>query len=221
MRGGDFSEEKSPPSRSPQETGGRRRCWGEAASLREAPLPQTPSPEEQLGIGLPLPADLRAHASCGCSLIDLVESTAADRAAADMRRVGTHMERLQQLCSCWSLSHAVLEKPTHSFPPLAGRGGSVSRRDLNQAIRKPRPTHRRNQLRRNNPLKRQPLFGREGSGGRGASLREAASPPSVSPPHTSLREGARGRRFSLEKRPPTEFPYAPFFVYNRRWRSSL
>ena len=81
----------------------KRILGGEAASLREAPLPQTPSPEEQLGIGLSLPADLRAHASCGCSLIDLVESTAADRAAADMRRVGTHMERLQQLCSCWSL----------------------------------------------------------------------------------------------------------------------
>ena len=35
---------------------------GEAASLREAPLPQTPSPEEWLGIGLTLPSDLRAHA---------------------------------------------------------------------------------------------------------------------------------------------------------------
>ena len=36
---------------------------GEAASLREAPLPQTPSPEEWLGIGLCVPSDLYAHAS--------------------------------------------------------------------------------------------------------------------------------------------------------------
>ena len=38
---------------------------GEAASLREAPLPQTPSPEEWLGIGLCFPSDLCAHASWG------------------------------------------------------------------------------------------------------------------------------------------------------------
>ena len=36
---------------------------GEAASLREAPLPQTPSPEEQLGIGLVVPLELSAHLS--------------------------------------------------------------------------------------------------------------------------------------------------------------
>ena len=94
-------------------------------------------------------------------------------------------------------------------PPLAGRGGSVSRRDLNQA------TGNRAQLtggtkpEEKYPAERQPLFGREGSGGRGASLREAASPPSVSPPHTSLREGVRGRRFSLEKRPPPGVPLRP------------
>ena len=36
---------------------------GEAASLREAPLPQTPSPEERMGIGLVVPLELSAHAS--------------------------------------------------------------------------------------------------------------------------------------------------------------
>ena len=34
-----------------------------AASLREAPLPQTLSPEEQLGIGLVFLSDLCAHAA--------------------------------------------------------------------------------------------------------------------------------------------------------------
>ena len=38
-----------------------RNAGGEAASLREAPLPQTPSPEERLGIGLRFPSGLCAH----------------------------------------------------------------------------------------------------------------------------------------------------------------
>ena len=36
---------------------------GEAASLREAPLPQTPSPEERLGFELVFPSYLRPPAS--------------------------------------------------------------------------------------------------------------------------------------------------------------
>ena len=36
---------------------------GEAASQREAPLPQTPSSEERLGMGLCVPSDLCAHAA--------------------------------------------------------------------------------------------------------------------------------------------------------------
>ena len=56
--GGDFSVRKSPLSRSLP----KRREWGnsggEAASLREAPLPQTPSPEERLAFGLRVSAGL-------------------------------------------------------------------------------------------------------------------------------------------------------------------
>ena len=49
MRGrGLFYPEKSPPSRSLPKRRAVGRFWGEAASLREAPLPQTPSSEEQL-----------------------------------------------------------------------------------------------------------------------------------------------------------------------------
>ena len=73
---------------------------GEAASLREAPLPQTPSPEERLAFELRLFFLVGSACELGASLSGLCESTAADRAAADMRRVGTHIERLQQLCSC-------------------------------------------------------------------------------------------------------------------------
>ena len=59
---------------------------GEAASLREAPLPQTPSPEERLAFeGYDA---FRIGSACGVVAIPcgLRESTAADRAAADVRR---------------------------------------------------------------------------------------------------------------------------------------
>ena len=62
------------------------------------------------------------------------------------------------------------------YPTLAGRGGSVSRRDHNQAYRRPRPPLRRNQIRRTPHLKRQPLFGRGGLGERRFSQRSGLSP---------------------------------------------
>ena len=60
--GGGFSVEKPPPSRSLPKRRGWGDAGGEAASLREAPLPQTPSPEERLGIGLSVLLELCAHA---------------------------------------------------------------------------------------------------------------------------------------------------------------
>ena len=53
---------------------------------------------------------------------------------------------------------------------LAGRGGSVSRRDLNRAYQRPHPTLRRNQVSRNRPT-RTPAALREGARGRGFSQR--------------------------------------------------
>ena len=87
--GGDFSEEKSPPSRSLP----KRRGWitgdsgGEAASLREAASPPRPlSPEERLAFGACVSAELVPPVR-GCVVpYKLCESTAADRAAADMQR---------------------------------------------------------------------------------------------------------------------------------------
>ena len=82
------------------------------------------------------------------------------------------------------------DRPRHSFgsltfelvsyPTLAGRGGSVSRRDHYQVYRKIPPLSGGTNSDESYPVQRQPLFGREGSGGRGASLREAASPPRIS-----------------------------------------
>ena len=54
-----------------------------------------------------------------------------------------------------------------------GRGGSVSRRDLNQAARNPHPLSGGTKPEETSHPERQPLFGREREGG--ASLREAAS----------------------------------------------
>ena len=63
--------------------------------------------------------------------------------------------------------------PTIRYPTLAGRGGSVSRRDHNQAYRKPAPTRMGAQARRKNQAYSQLLSGREREGG--AFLRKAAS----------------------------------------------
>ena len=86
-----------------------------------------------------------------------------------------------------------------SYPPLAGRGGSVSRRDHNLLARnraqlaggtKPAEASNSNASRSSG----------EGVWGRGASLREAASPPE-SPHRKSLRKGARGRGLLYREAP--------------------
>ena len=59
---------------------------GEAASLREAPLPQAPSPEEQLAFGLERFFGLGSACELGAAPISLVVVTAADRAAATCQR---------------------------------------------------------------------------------------------------------------------------------------
>ncbi len=60
-----------------------------------------------------------------------------------------------------------------SFPASHGRGGSVSRRDQNQAYRRATVLTGGTKQEETYRPKRQPLFGREREGG--ASLREAAS----------------------------------------------
>ena len=59
---------------------------GEAASLREAPLPQTPSPEERLAFELGRFCLLGSACEMDASPIGLAVVTAADRAAATCQR---------------------------------------------------------------------------------------------------------------------------------------
>ena len=92
-----------------------------------------------------------------------------------------------------------------SFPASHVRGGSVSRRGLNRAYRRPTALTGGTNYAKTYPAKRQPLFGREREGG--ASLREAASLayPYVRP---SLRERGSGGEALLfrEAASPPEYP---------------
>ena len=79
-----------------------------------------------------------------------------------------------------------------SRPPTPHvRGGSVSRRGLNQPSENRTPLSGGTNSEEPSQPKRQPLFGREGSRGRGASLREAASPPRIPPfPYITLMQNS-------------------------------
>ena len=111
----------------------------------------------------------------------------------------------------WQLS----DRPRHPFgpptfqlgrvPTLAGRGGSVSRRDHNQAYRRRAHLSGGTTYAEATPPNASRSSG-EGVWGRGASLREAASPPE-SPHRKSLREGARGR--GLLYREASSLAYQP------------
>ena len=85
-------------------------------------------------------------------------------------------------------------------PTLAGRGGSVSRRDHNQAA-----GNRAHSQAEPSPKKRPPPNASRSSGegvwGRGASLREAASPPEFPPKRHVFREGSAREGTFLQKRP--------------------
>ena len=160
-----------------------------------------------------LPADLRAHARWArfpASCVSPRRLTEPPRTCGVWGRIWKGSNSFD---SCWSLSHAVREKPARSFPPLAGRGGSVSRRDLNQA------TGNRAQLtggtkpEEKYPAERQPLFGRAGSGGRGASLREAASPPRISRSSPTVSwEGSAREGASLQRSPLPRIHLSFYFV---------
>ena len=146
---------------------------GEAASLREAPLPPDPSLPKSgwrlrcafLRRGFRLRGD--------ASPIGGAVVTAADRAAATCRRGG---------CSEWMMRGAC-SAPTG---PQAGTPNAARPRRLCQppwtqpSLSETCPLSGGTNSEKSSHPKRQPLFGREGSGGRGASLREAASPPRIS-----------------------------------------
>ena len=112
------------------------------------------------------------------------------------RRQGVAAKPPQVTVSCFSgTTKGLCDRPLETFarplpvigryPTLAGRGGSVSRRDHNQATGN--RTHLAWAHKSGEKLKSIPSHSSgEGVWGRGASLREAASPPESPPPLSSL-----------------------------------
>ena len=145
---------------------------------------------------------------CGSSPIDLVEVTAADRAAATLQGAPTVAERiiLSQSSADSSLcGGSLLVCTALRSSPNAGRSRRLCQPPWPQPPRKePRPPHRRNRLCRSTHLKRQPLFGRGGLGRGRFSQRSGLSPRVLHP--TSLRKGARGRGLLAEKPSPSQLP---------------
>ena len=97
--------------------------------------------------------------------------------------------------------------PTIWYPTLAGRGGSVSRRDHNPAAGTRAHLSGGTKPEETSQPERQPLFGREGSGGE-ALLSEKRPLPPESPHPASLEEGARGRGLFFRKGPSLAY-FAP------------
>ena len=85
--GGFFARSPSPGPLSRRNVVGEN-AGGEAASLREAPLPQTPSPEERLAFELRLFFLVGSACELGAFPIGWVVVTAADRAAATFAALG-------------------------------------------------------------------------------------------------------------------------------------
>ncbi len=137
----------------------------------------------------------------------LYESTAADRAAADMQRGGRILkEAPTSLAAAASLSHALYgiinQKAYKFFPPAGWLCGLVSRRDLTQAYR--RLAQRTGGTKpKKYPVKRQPLFGREAVRGERRFSQRSGLSPQFSPPPRLLGGEREGGGFSSEKPPPS------------------
>ena len=173
-------------------------------------------------MGLCFSPGLCAHAAWVRSPIGLVEVTAADRAAAAVRRVrlssvmhvNAHDSSFCGGCQGKSRLRTrpkgfpiALWKPSASpyklvsFPTLAGRGGSVSRRDLNQATgNRTRPSGETNSAEATNSN------ARRSSGG---SAREGLLSEKPPPSHPLVRSpvssgGGPGEALLFREAPPPE-----------------
>ena len=88
--GGAFSEEKAPPSRSLPQRRRKGRRWGRGRFSERSASPPDPLSRRANGVWLVRFCLLSSACECGRSPINLVVVTAADRAAATLRRGGTN-----------------------------------------------------------------------------------------------------------------------------------
>ena len=134
------------------------------------------------------------------------EGAKGDFASAEARfRACGHDQRTEPV---WRLCARPLETFARSLftlygnPTLAGRGGSVSRRDHNQLARNRAPTRMGAQVRRKAQAYSQLLFGRGGLGERRFSQRSGLSPRIPAYPVSS--GGSAREGLLLEKPPPSQ-----------------
>ena len=174
-----------------------RDSGGEAASLREAPLP--PDPLFRRAVGVWLVRSFLGGSACWVGAVPFkgYVSTAADRAAADVQRLGFRpVGRLGRYTPHASSTRrvpyrrqvtAALSAAVTTAPPI----GDASPR-------------RQNPLRRNAHPNRQPLFGR---GPGEALLSEKRPPPAFPvPPPTVFPGGSAREGPFVERPPPSQYP---------------
>ena len=135
---------EAPPSRSLPKRFVGARFWGGGCFSERSPSSPDPFSRRAAGVWGGCFFGVGSACEWGASPLELSESTAADRAAADMRRGGIRRH----------VHKHITADTRHAKPPLSGempasageglrspkphgRGGSVSRRDLNQLIENP------------------------------------------------------------------------------------
>ena len=193
---------------------------GEAASLREAPLPQTPSPEERLAFEGAASTELVPPESWARFPVSWLRSRRLTEPPRPARgwmkwcKIRQSRTVLQPFCSaCFELESELhdwegfqrlppqreLSAARLAGPPTPhGRGGSVSRRDLDP------PAENRTQLSwaRTSEGKDKPIpshsSGERGLGGEAPLLEKRPLPPAFPHP-SSLEKGARGRGLFFRK----------------------
>ena len=141
-----------------------------------------------------VPSNLCAHVTWVWFLASLLRSRRLTEPPRPCERGGPRLRTRKAFASAearrwtepvWQLS----DRPRHPFGPhlqtcikyqietLAGRGGSVSRRDHNQVYRETRPTSQAEPTKKKSRTPNASRSSGEGVWGGGASLREAASSP--------------------------------------------
>ena len=214
MRGRRLLSREAPPSRSLPKRFVGARFWGGGGFSERSPSSPDPFSRRAAGVWGGCFFGVGSACELGLSPLALSESTAADRAAADMRRGGIrrHVHKHMTADARHAKPPLKGEVPAvggrrGSFPKPHGRGGSVSRRDLTQAYRRrTQPTGGINSE-ATYQANRQPLFGSGGLGERRFSLRSGLSPrvfphvlPTSQPPPMRRGRGGFGRNASGEER---------------------
>ena len=135
---------EAPPSRSLPKRFVGARFWGGGGFSERSPSSPDPFSRRAAGVWGGCFFGVGSACELGVSPLELSESTAADRAAADMRRGGIRRHVHKHMAADTRHSKPPLkgEVPAvggrrGSFPKPHGHGGSVSRRDLNQLIENP------------------------------------------------------------------------------------